>query len=76
LRQRILASEQKYARKIKQVSFHWPDEGLLLIIINKLEKVIAEGNELERKRKRNLKDGLKLHSSLVHNKHLQISTCK
>ena len=49
--QRILAAEQEYARKVEQVSSHWPDEGLPLIIINKLEKVIAEGKGLERERK-------------------------
>jgi hypothetical protein len=49
--QRILADEQEYAKKVEQVSSRWPDEGLPLIIINKLEKVIAERKELESERK-------------------------
>ena len=51
----ILAADQEYAKKIEQVSSQPRSKpntkGLPLIIINKVEKVIAERDKLEGKRK-------------------------
>ena len=54
LKQKILADEQEYAKKVEQVSSQprsKPDtKGLPLIIINKLEKATAERETLESER--------------------------